>query len=72
MADGQQFTDIKGFDLDGKTVSFLKGQNENCGAAYGVIGVPDNILIDKDGKIIEHSISIEKLKRKLKELLDGN
>jgi thioredoxin-related protein len=49
--------------------SNLKGWEEDCARIYGVNGIPHTILIDRDGKIIEHELDGFALKFKLEELL---
>jgi len=51
--------------------SNLKGWAEDCAVTYGVDAIPHTVLIDKDGKIIEHNLSENALNLKLEELL-GN
>jgi peroxiredoxin len=50
-------------------VSDLKGWQNSSAALYGVMSIPSNFLIDKDGKIIVSDLRGEDLKAKLKELL---
>ena len=50
-------------------ISNLKGWEEDCAVAYGVDLIPQTVLIDKDGKIVERNIGDEALDLKLQELL---
>jgi len=52
-------------------MSNLKGWAEDCAVAYGVNSIPQTVLIDKDGKIIERNFRVDELKFTLDELL-GN
>ena len=49
--------------------SNLKGWDEDSAVTYGVNSIPHTMLIDKDGKIIEHNLQEEALDSKLEELL---
>lgn len=51
-------------------VSDLKGADNSASLIYGVYGIPDNYLIDQNGKIIERNLRGEKLNEKLNELLN--
>ncbi|MGB5428982.1 redoxin domain-containing protein [Eudoraea sp.] len=51
-------------------VSDLKGADNSASLIYGVYGIPDNYLIDQNGKIIERNLHGEKLNEKLNELLN--
>ncbi|NOY22249.1 MAG: AhpC/TSA family protein [Acidobacteria bacterium] len=47
----------------------LKGFSNKAGLIYGILGIPDNFLIDKNGIIIGRNLRGEKLTEKLSELL---
>jgi thiol-disulfide isomerase/thioredoxin len=49
--------------------SNLQGWGEDGAVAYGINLIPNMILIDKDGKIIERQLSMETLSVRLEELL---
>ena len=51
-------------------VSDLKGWQSEVVELYGIEGIPQNFLIDPDGKIIASNLRGEKLKEKLAELLE--
>jgi len=51
-------------------VSDLKGQDNSASLIYGINGIPDNFLIDKNGIIIGRNLRGEKLNEKLAELLN--
>ena len=51
-------------------VNDLKGNGNEATFIYGVNGIPDNFLIDKDGKIIGRNLRGKELNQKLKELLE--
>ncbi len=51
-------------------VSDLKGQNNSASLIYGINGIPDNFLIDRNGVIIGRNLRGEKLNKKLAELLN--
>ncbi|WP_394751274.1 redoxin domain-containing protein [Spongiimicrobium salis] len=55
--------------LGWRHVSDLKGSRNAAGLIYGVSGIPDNFLIDKNGSIIARNLRGEKLNEKLSELL---
>lgn len=50
-------------------VSDLKGQSTLASLIYGINGIPDNFLIDKNGIIIGRNLRGEKLNEKLAEIL---
>ena len=50
-------------------VSDLKGQDNSARKAYGIRGVPQNLLISPDGMIIGRNLSPEKLELELKRIL---
>jgi peroxiredoxin len=50
----------------------LKGINNQIAIEYGVQPIPDNFLIDPDGKIIARNIFGEQLEQKLSTLLGSN
>ena len=45
------------------------GDKNHAALIYGVSGIPDNFLIDKNGNIVARGLRGEKLREKLKELL---
>lgn len=51
-------------------VSDLKGRDNLASLIYGIIGIPDNFLIDKNGIIIGRNLRGEKLNKKLAEILN--
>lgn len=64
---------LKAIDDDGLNwihVSELNGDKNTAGLIYGVNGIPDNFLIDKNGVIIGRNLRGEKLNKKLKEILE--
>lgn len=50
-------------------VSDLKGWNNAVAQKYGIRAIPQNFLLDPDGKIIARNITGEELQNKLKEIL---
>ena len=50
-------------------VSDLKGWGNEVGKLYGVQGIPQNFLVDKDGKIIAKDLRGAALEEKLAEVL---
>lgn len=69
--DRQMWLDaIKKDGLVWKNVSDLKGTESNPFLIYGIYGIPDNFLIDKNGKIIGRNLRGNDLRNKLKQLLD--
>ncbi len=52
-------------------VSDLKGDRTEVAQIYGINGIPDNFLIDKEGKIIAKTLRGNQLENKLEELF-GN
>ncbi len=50
-------------------VSDLKGWKNEVGKLYGIRAIPQNVLIDPQGKIIARNLRAEELGRKLDELL---
>lgn len=50
-------------------VSDYKGDKNRAALIYGVTGIPDNFLIDKNGNIVARGLRGEQLKEKLKTLL---
>lgn len=50
-------------------VSDLKGWGNEVGKLYGVTGIPQNYLIDKDGKIVAKDLRGPALEEKLSEIL---
>jgi len=62
---------VKDLNITWPQISNLKGWDEDCAVAYGVESIPQTVLIDKDGKIIERNMSEDALGFKLQELF-GN
>jgi thiol-disulfide isomerase/thioredoxin len=72
--------DIKGKDAwlaaikkDGliwKHVSDLKGQKNEVAVLYGIKAIPQNVLLDKTGKIIGKNLRGEALNKKLEEIFN--
>jgi len=63
---------LKAIEKDGLPwlqVSDLKGQNNSASLIYGINGIPDNFLIDKNGIIIGRNLRGEKLNKKLSEIM---
>ncbi|MBC7864889.1 MAG: AhpC/TSA family protein [Bacteroidia bacterium] len=60
---------IKADNLTWTQVSDLKGWGNEVGKMYGVTGIPQNYLIDKDGKIVAKDLRGPALEEKLAELL---
>ncbi|MEO1032338.1 MAG: TlpA disulfide reductase family protein [Bacteroidota bacterium] len=50
-------------------VSDLKAQKNKASLIYGINGIPDNFLIDEEGKVIARNLRGEKLNEKLAEVL---
>jgi peroxiredoxin len=59
---------IKKDNLNWKHVSDLKGRNNLAALIYNVNGIPDNILIDKNGVIVSRNLRGEKLNKKLSKI----
>lgn len=66
---GHWLTAIKKDNLPWRHLSDLKGRNNMAALTYGVAGIPDNILIDKNGIIIGRNLHGEKLHQKLAEVI---
>lgn len=49
-------------------LSDLKGWNTVASEAYGVNAIPDNLLIDPQGKIVARGLRAQGLQNKLKEI----
>jgi len=60
---------VKDDNLTWKHVSDLQGWNNSAGQAYGVKAIPQNILVDPEGKVIARNLHGEDLNNKLRELL---
>lgn len=60
---------MREFDMQWPSVSDLKGWSCAAGKMYAVTGVPYNVLIDQQGKIVAQNLHGDKLDAKLKELL---
>ena len=56
--------------LNWNHVNDFKGDGNEATLIYGVNGIPDNFLIDNNGKIIGRNLRGEELNLKLKELLE--
>lgn len=61
---------IKDLDLPWHQMSDLKGWQSAGAAAYAVTGIPQTVLLDKDGTIIARGLRGEELHQKLAELMD--
>lgn len=61
---------IKDLDLPWHQMSDLKGWDSEGAKAYAVTGIPQTVLLDKDGTIIARGLRGEELHQKLAELLD--
>jgi peroxiredoxin len=61
---------IKDDELPWQQVSDLKGWRNEAAQAYGVRAIPENFLIDPQGKIIAKGLRGEKLVEKLEEIFD--
>ncbi len=55
--------------LNWEHVSDLKGQGNEASLIYGISGIPDNFLIDRNGIIIDRNLRGEKLNEKLAEIM---
>ena len=60
---------IKADNLTWPHVSDLKGWGNEVGAMYGVKGIPQNFLIDKEGKIVAKNLRGADLDQKLAEII---
>ncbi len=60
---------IKDDNLTWKHVSDLQGWNNSAGQSYGVKAIPQNLLVDPEGKVIARNLHGEELNAKLRELL---
>jgi thioredoxin-related protein len=56
-------------ELEWTHVSDLKYWDNEVAKQYGIRAIPQNILLDKEGKIIAKNIRGEELQEKLKELV---
>ena len=61
---------IKEDNLSWEQLSDLNGDYNKAAIIYGVSTIPDNFLIDKDGKIIGRKLKGEELIKKLNEVLE--
>ena len=50
--------------------SDLKGWNNSVSQKYGVMSIPSNVLIDKEGKIVAKDLRGKELEQKLKEIYE--
>ena len=60
---------VKDDKLTWNHVSDLQYWNNAAGKKYGIMSIPANVLLDKDGKIIAKNLSGDDLRKKLAELL---
>ena len=60
---------IKKDQLPWTQVSDLKAWNNAASTAYGIKGIPFNVLLDKDGIIIAKNLRGDELMKKLQEIL---
>ncbi len=60
---------IKDDKLTWNHVSDIKGWANAAGKLYGIMAIPANVLVDKDGKIIAKDLRGDALKKKLEELM---
>ncbi len=61
----------KAIETDGlpwPNVSDLQGDQNKAGLMYGVSGIPDNFLIDPEGKIVDRNLRGNDLREKLEEV----
>ena len=58
------------FDVDWYHVNDLKGQGNKATLIYGVEGIPNNFLVDKNGIIIGQDLHGEELNEKLSEIME--
>ncbi len=64
---------LAAIENDGLTwpqVSDLGGWENSVAKVYGIMSIPSNVLLDKEGKIIAKNLRGEDLEKKLAELLD--
>lgn len=62
-------TGIKTLNITWPQISDLKRWDSELSATYGVASIPENVLLDKDGKIIARGINPHDLTTKLTEIL---
>lgn len=63
---------MQAIDKDGLTwtqVSDLKGWGNETAKLFGITGIPSNLLLDKEGKIVAKNLRGQALEQKLEELL---
>lgn len=60
---------VKDDNLTWKHISDLQGWNSSAGQSYGVKAIPQNILVDPEGKVIARNLHGEDLNTKLREIL---
>lgn len=61
---------IEDDQLSWKHISDLQGWNSAASQVYGVRAIPQNLIVDPEGKIIARNVHGEDLKIKLRELLN--
>jgi peroxiredoxin len=66
---GEWINAIKTDGLNWPNISELKGDKSVAALMYGISGIPDNFLIDKNGMIIARNLRGQALRDKLKEIL---
>jgi len=60
---------VKDDNLTWKHVSDLQGWNNSASLAYGVKAIPQNILVDPEGKVVARNLHGDELNNKLREIL---
>ena len=63
---------IKEDGMPWQQVSDLKGRDNSAAVLYGILGIPQNVLIDPDGVIIAKNLRDRDLLGKLMDLFDGD
>ena len=61
--------EIQKGNLAWEHVSDLKGRENEASLIYGINGIPDNFLINKNGEIIGRNLRGEELNKKLEEII---
>lgn len=59
---------VKNMGMDWPQISDLKGWESAAAEVYGVMGIPSNILLDGEGRIVASELRGERLFTKLKEI----